>query len=145
MPLEHTSGDDAVPRTAINLGDECTRNRLTPIAVSGIIRLAEIWHLTSVEICALLGGISERTWFRMKKGEWSGNLSQDTLTRVSALLGIYKGLRLFFSQPLADEWVKRPNNGPLFEGRRPIDLMIEGGVPELLAVRRHVHALLGGL
>lgn len=81
----------------------------------------------------------------MKKGEWSGNLSQDTLTRVSALLGIYKGLRLFFSQPLADEWVKRPNNGPLFEGRRPIDLMIEGGVPELLAVRRHVHALLGGL
>ncbi|MEO8883232.1 MAG: hypothetical protein ABI377_07485 [Devosia sp.] len=43
--------------------------------------------------------------------------SADTLTRVSALVGIFKGLRLLFSQPLSDEWVRLPNQGPLYAGR----------------------------
>src|ERR1700694_218372 len=94
-----------------NLSDADTRDRLTPSAVDGIVRLAEVWRLTSAEVCALLGDVSERTWFRMKKGEWSGALSQDSLTRVSALVGIFKGLRLLFSEALADEWVRLPNRG----------------------------------
>lgn len=127
------------------LADPATRSRLTPAAVTGIARLAEIWRLTGAEICALLGDVSDRTWFRMKKGEWSGTLSQDTLTRISALLGIFKGLRLLFSEPLCDEWVRLPNNGPLYRGRRPIDAMIDGGIPKILEVRRHIDALRGGL
>jgi hypothetical protein len=131
--------------TPPNLADPGTRERLTPAAVDGMIRLVEIWHLTSTEVCALLGDISERTWFRMKKGEWPGTLSQDTLTRVSALVGIFKGLRLLFSEPLSDEWVRLPNKGPLYGGRRPLEAMIEGGIPKILEVRRHIDALRGGL
>jgi hypothetical protein len=127
-----------------NLADQATRARLTPAAVDGMVRLAAIWRLTSAEICALLGDLSERTWFRMKKGEWSGSLSQDTLTRASALTGIFKGLRLLFPQPLSDEWIRLPNKGPLYGGRRPLDAMIEGGIPRMLEVRRHVDALRGG-
>ena len=132
-------------RVPPSLADLSTRGRLTPAAVDGIVRLAEIWRLTSAEICALLGDVSERTWFRMKKGAWSGTLSQDTLTRVSALVGIFKGLRLLFSEPLSDEWVRLPNKGPLYGGRRPLDAMIEGGIPKMLEVRRHIDALRGGL
>jgi uncharacterized protein (DUF2384 family) len=121
------------------------RQRLTPAAVDGIVRLAEIWRLSGAEVSALLGDISERTWFRMKKGEWSGSLSQDVLTRISALVGIFKGLRLLFSESLADEWVRLPNKGPLYQGRRPLDVMIEGGIPKMLEVRRHIDALRGGL
>jgi hypothetical protein len=128
-----------------NLADPATRARLTPAAVAGIARLAAIWHLTGAEICALLGDVSDRTWFRMKKGEWSGTLSQDALTRISALVGIFKGLRLLFSEPLSDEWVRLPNKGPLYRGRRPVDAMIEGGIPKMLEVRRHIDALRGGL
>lgn len=113
--------------------------------MDGVVRLADIWHLTSGEVCALLGDVSERTWFRMKKGEWAGALSQDTLTRVSALIGIFKGLRLLFSESLSDEWVRLPNKGPLYGGRRPLDAMIEGGIPKMLEVRRHIDALRGGL
>ncbi len=131
--------------TPPNLADAATRERLTPAAVEGVVCLAEIWRLTSAEICALLGNVSERTWFRMKKGEWSGALSQDTLTRVSALVGIFKGLRLLFSQPVSDEWVRLPNKGPVYGGRRPLDTMIEGGIPKMLEVRRHIDALRGGL
>jgi uncharacterized protein (DUF2384 family) len=131
--------------TPPNLADAETRERLTPAAVEGVLRLSEIWRLTSAEICALLGGVSERTWFRMKKGEWPGALSQDTLTRISALVGIFKGLRLLFSEPLSDEWIRLPNKGPLYAGRRPLDAMIEGGIPKMLEVRRHIDALRGGL
>jgi antitoxin Xre/MbcA/ParS-like protein len=128
-----------------NLADAGTRERLTPAAVDGVLRLAEIWRLTSTEVCALLGDVSERTWFRMKKGEWAGVLSHDTLTRVSALIGIFKGLRLLFSEPLSDEWVRLPNKGPLYGGRRPLDVMIEGGIPKMIEIRRHIDALRGGL
>tara|TARA_B100001778_G_C18493991_1_gene586373 strand:+ start:306 stop:755 length:450 start_codon:yes stop_codon:yes gene_type:complete len=145
MTVAYEVRDNGIPQSPVNLGDTNARERLTPVAVSGVVRLAEIWRLTSVEICALLGDVSERTWFRMKKGEWSGSLSQDALTRVSALIGIFKGLHLLFSDQLADEWVKLPNKGPLFDGRRPIDVMIEGGIPKLLLVRRHIDALRGGL
>lgn len=137
--------DSGQGATISNLSDPDTRGRLTPAAVDGVVRLAEVWRLTSAEVCALLGDVSERTWFRMKKGEWSGSLSQDTLTRVSALIGIFKGLRLLFSEPLSDEWVRLPNKGALYGGRRPLDAMIEGGIPKMLVVRQHIDALRGGL
>lgn len=140
------SGSDPTgPPLGSNLADMATRERLTPAAIDGMIRLAEIWRLTSTEACALLGDISERTWFRMKRGEHSGALSQDNLTRVSALVGIFKGLRLLFSEPLSSEWVRLANKSVRYRGRRPLDLMIEGGIPKLLEVRRHVDALRGGL
>ena len=139
------AADFGPPSTPPNLADAATRTRLTPAAVEGVVRLAKIWRLTSAEICVLLGDVSERTWFRMKKGEWSGTLSQDALTRVSALIGIFKGLRLLFSEPLSNEWVRLPNKGPVYGGRRPLDAMIEGGIPKMLEVRRHIDALRGGL
>ena len=137
--------EPGLPASPVNFSDPATRERLTPAAVDGLARLAEIWRLTGPEICALLGDVSERTWFRMKKHEWSGALSQDALTRASALIGIFKGLRLLFSEPLSDEWVRLPNKGSLYGGRRPIDAMIEGGIPKMLEVRRHIDALRGGL
>ena len=138
--------DPGPPPVAPSLADPATRLRLTPAAIDGVLRLAEIWRLTSAEACALLGDVSERTWFRMKKGERAGSaLSQDTLTRISALIGIFKGLRLLFSEPLSDEWIRLPNKGPLYAGQRPLDVLIQGGIPKMLEVRRHIDALRGGL
>jgi hypothetical protein len=135
------AGRPELPR----LADAAVRAGLTPTAVDAMVRLAAIWGLSSAEVCALMGDISERTWFRMKKGDWGGALSQDALTRVSALIGIFKGLRLLFSEPLSDDWVRLPNKGPLYGGRRPLEAMIEGGIPVMLEVRRHIDAPRGGL
>jgi hypothetical protein len=145
VAIAHAVRDIGTIAPPANLADVASRQRLTPAAVTGIVRLADLWRLTSAEICALIGDISERTWFRMKKGEWDGVLSQDSLTRISALIGVFKGLRLLFSEQLADEWIRLPNKGPLYGGRRPLDVMIEGGIPKLLLVRRHIDALRGGL
>jgi hypothetical protein len=72
-------------------------------------------------------------------------MSQDQLTRVSALVGTFKALHLLFVDGMADRWPQLPNKGPLFDNRRPIDAMIEGGIPRMLDVRRYVDAARGGL
>jgi uncharacterized protein (DUF2384 family) len=101
------------------------------------------WHLSNAEASALLG-VSASTLDRMKRG-YRPTLSQDQLTRVSALVGVYKGLHLLFADETADEWARRPNSGPLFERETPIQAMIEGGIPRMLEVRRYVDAVRGGL
>ena len=53
-------------------------------------------------------------------------MSQDQMTRISALVGIYKGLHLLFADDMADRWPSLENSGPLFARRSPIVSMVEG-------------------
>lgn len=143
MQLNPTLTD--APTQLPNLAEVGERLRLTPAAVRGVIALADLWRLSASEASALLGDISERSWFRLKKREPQDALSQDQLMRISLLVGIFKGLRLIFSRPLADEWVRLPNQGALFGGQPPLEFMIRGGIPAMVRVRQHVDALRGGL
>jgi len=118
--------------------------RLADAGLVAYRRLVELWRLTSEEAAALVD-VTERTWARMKKPGWSGRLSQDQLLRLSALVGLYKGLHLYFSDALADAWPGRENDGPLFRGARPVDYMLAGGLPAIIAVRDYVDALRGGV
>ena len=107
-------------------------------------RLTDLWGLGNDEAAALLD-VTERTWARMKKPGWNGRISQDQLLRLSALVGLYKGLHLYFSDRLADAWVGRANTGPLFAGASPLAFMVAGGLPAILETRDYVDALRGGL
>jgi uncharacterized protein (DUF2384 family) len=124
--------------------DEADRARLSPVALKAMKGIAAHWHLRGHETAALLG-VSPSTWDRMAAGKWEQALSQDQLTRVSAVVGVFKGLHLLFADDMADRWARLRNKGPLFDNRTPIDTMIEGGIPAMLDVRRHVDALRGGL
>jgi len=123
---------------------EHDRERLSLPAVRGMKSVARHWVLKGHEAAALLD-VSPSTWDRMSAGRWGKSLSQDQLTRVSALVGVFKGLHLLFADDMADRWVRLPNKGPLFDHRTPIEAMIQGGIPVMLDVRRHVDALRGGL
>lgn len=123
---------------------EADQGRLTPAAMVAYRNIAKIWSLTGTEAAALIA-VSASTWDRMKRPDWNVSLNQDQLTRVSAIVGMMKGLRLLFADDLADQWPKLPNKGALFQGRTPVEAMIEGGIPRMLDVRRHVDALRGGL
>lgn len=90
-------------------------------------------------------GVSERTWNRMKTQAWSGTLSQDQLLRASGLIGIYKGLHLYFSEPLANDWIGLSNSGPVYQNHRPVDAMISEGLIAIYSTRDYVDALRGGL
>jgi hypothetical protein len=123
--------------------DESDRARLSEVALKAFLALMKAWDLSNAEAAALLG-VSSSTLDRMKRG-YRPTLSQDQLTRVSALVGVYKGLHLLFADATADEWARRPNRGPLFDRETPIEAMIEGGIPRMLEVRRYIDAVRGGL
>lgn len=127
-----------------NFAAEADRRRLTPVAVEAICRLLDQWGASRAEAAALVG-VSESTWDRMRAGRWEQSLSQDQLMRVSALVGIFKGLHLLFADAMADRWPRLANAGPLFANRTPVAAMVEGGIPMMLDVRRHIDALRGGL
>jgi uncharacterized protein (DUF2384 family) len=134
----------AIPAFPQTFAGERDRGRLSPVAIKAMKRVADRWHLKGEESAALLG-VSPSTWDRMAAGKWDQSLSQDHLTRVSAVVGVFKGLHLLFADEMADRWARLRNKGPLFENRTPIDAMIEGGIPMMLDVRRYVDALRGGL
>jgi hypothetical protein len=116
---------------------------INAVALKAYARVVDAWGL-SVKEAAGLADMSESTWKRAKKPSFTGELTKDQLLRLSAVIGIYKSLDLYFSQPLSRHWITRQNTGPLFGGSRPIDSVIEGGLPQLLAVRTYLDALRGG-
>lgn len=113
------------------------------VALKAYARVADAWSL-SLKEAAALADMSQSTWKRARKPGFAGELTKDQLLRLSAVIGIYKALALYFSAPLAQEWFTRPNTGPLFNGMRPIDTAIDGGLPQILAVRSYLDALRGG-
>lgn len=124
--------------------DEADRRRLTGAAVKAVLRLVEAWGSGNADGAALLG-VSESTWDRMKAGRWEGTLSQDQLTRASALIGVFKGLHLLFADDMADRWPRLPNRAPVFDRLSPVQAMIAGGIPRMLETRQYIDALRGGL
>jgi len=114
------------------------------VALKAFGRIADAWSLTGKE-AAGLADMSESTWKRARKPGFAGALTRDQTLRLSALVGLYKSLELYFDPPLARTWPKTPNKGPEFDGRRPIDAMVEGGLPKILRARAYVDALRGGV
>lgn len=113
------------------------------VALKAFSRIADAWSLTGREAAAL-ADMSDSTWKRAKKPGFSGELTRDQMLRLSGLIGLYKSLELYFNAPIAKQWIKLSNRGPEFDGQRPIDAMIHGGLPKILRVRTYVDALRGG-
>jgi uncharacterized protein (DUF2384 family) len=114
------------------------------VTVAALARVLAAWRV-GTPTGAKLAGLSGRTWTRRKGKNWDGSLTQDELMRASALIGLYKGLHIYFGDDLADKWPRMANRGPLFGGASPVDFMVAGGLPAIIAAREYVDALRGGM
>jgi Protein of unknown function (DUF2384). len=114
------------------------------VALKAYDRIAAAWGLPQAQAAAL-ADMSESTWKRARKPSFAGDLTQDQMLRLSALVGIYKALELYFDEPVARRWIALPNSGPLFDGARPLDTMLAEGLPQFLRVRGYLDALRGGM
>ncbi|WJR67525.1 MbcA/ParS/Xre antitoxin family protein [Neorhizobium sp. CSC1952] len=117
--------------------------QMTAVALKAFGNVMSEWGVPLNEAAAL-ADMSESTWKRARKPGFSGGLTKDQMLRLSAVIGIYKALKLYFSDPIAVRWMTLPNNGPLFGGARPVDTLIEEGLPQFLRVRNYLDALRGG-
>lgn len=104
--------------------------------------IAERWGLSIAEQLRLLG-ISRSTYFKWRR-EPEPRLPQDTLERLSYLLGIYKALQILLPDTgAADAWIRKPNTAPPFGGRSALDRMLSGQVADLYVVRQYLDAQRG--
>lgn len=106
-------------------------------------RLADAWQLSVQEQGALLG-VGRTTLYQWKQGK-VGPLDRHVLERLSYLFGIYAALQILLPvRERADEWIRKPNQAPLFGGRSALDRMLGGQVADLFVVRQYLDAQRGG-
>ena len=112
-------------------------------ALTGFFHIAGLWQLKATEQMILLGQPARSTYFAWKKHPRTA-LAQDTLERISYLLGIWKALRILIpDEPQALAWVRKPNDNPLFGGTPPLARMLRGRIMDLADVRRLLDARSG--
>ncbi|MGG7565468.1 DUF2384 domain-containing protein [Rhodovulum sp. DZ06] len=114
------------------------------VALKAFARIADAWSLAPHE-AATLADMSEVIWEQARQSGCVGELSSDQMLRLSALIGLYTSLELYFDRPTSRDWVRMPNGGPELGGASPIDAMIAGGLSRILRMRGYVDALREGV
>jgi hypothetical protein len=127
-----------------DLSHRATRERLSPAAIKGFLRVMEKWSIKDPDARQLFGGLSSGSYYGMKKEPKHRTLDQDALTRISLLLGIFKALNILYSPALADAWITLPNRNAMFRGVSPLAYMIQRGQPGMVHVRQLLDARRGG-
>lgn len=112
-------------------------------ALRAFFNISEKWGLKPEQAQTLLA-VPRSTFFRWRSHPENANVGHDTFERLSYILGIFKGLRLIYSDnSLADSWLIRPNDNPLFGGHPPVQRMLSGNVADLYVTRQAVDARRG--
>jgi hypothetical protein len=127
-----------------DLTDAKVREHLSGSAINAFVKIPAKWDLTESQARGLLGGIASSTFHAWKSEPGKQKLSQDTLLRISLVIGIYKALHIYFGEKWADRWVTLGNRASMFAGGAPIEYMIRQGQPGMLQVRRMLDAWRGG-
>lgn len=114
--------------------------KVNKTAFDAYFAITSRWELNTEEERILLGSPPRSTFFKWKK-ERQGHLTQDTLERISYIMGIYKALHILLpTKKAADEWLKKPNKASLFNNQSALHKMLIGRVVDLADVRRFLDA-----
>jgi uncharacterized protein (DUF2384 family) len=118
------------------------RRELSETGLRAFFKICEKWDLGTQEQMILLGGIPRSTFYKWKKGDGrTVRLPNDTLERLSYIVGIYRALHsLFTDEAIANRWIQWPSKSPLFGGSSPKDRMLNGRVTDLAVVRKYLDA-----
>jgi uncharacterized protein (DUF2384 family) len=110
-------------------------------ALDAFFAIADLWSLTAEQQITLLGSPARSTFFKWKKD--GGLLSVDTLERISHIVSIFKALQILLpDQNAADRWLHRPNK--YWDGKTALDVMLDGKLVDIYAVRAYLDAQRGG-
>src|ERR1700678_4142554 len=128
---------------APDLSDTEERRKLSENAIKVFVNIAKKWDLSEVQARGLLGGVASSTFHAWKTKPKGKHLDQDTLTRISLVIGIYKALNIYFGKLWADRWITLKNRGPLFAGQATINYMIRQAHLGMAEVRHFLDAWRG--
>lgn len=94
------------------------------------------WTVQDEDAPKLIGEIPPAVYEAIKAGEYAEALTEEQLTRISYLIGIYKALHILLPKDIADTWMSRPNDNHVFGGIAPLAFCLREGLPGLAKVRR---------
>ena len=101
-----------------------------------VVNLFREWKLRDEEACVLLGGMNCGDWARWKAGD-IGLPGQDLRFRMAVLMGIHRGLRCLFIDPMRGyNWIRKSNKA--FDGHSALDIMMRGKIEDLIGVRSYL-------
>lgn len=146
--LEERAALGETPTTADRF-DPSKRERLGAPGLRSFAQIAELWGLSESQRLSVLGFPGRSTyhqWLAKARERQKIVLPVDTLLRISAVLGIHKGLRILFGREEDERaWLTKPHDAPLFGGQPPLALVANGTQDGLLLVRRYLDAWRGGI
>ena len=115
---------------------ESNPEKTAQVALSVFFNITNAWGVKTDEQRVLLGSPATSTLFKWKKGQVS-KISQDTLERISYIMGIYKALGILFpTREQADAWVNKPNRD--FNDESALLFMLKGSMINLSDTRRYL-------
>lgn len=125
------------------------RKRLSAPGMRTFLAIADLWDLDEAQRLLILGYPARSTfhkWAKTAREHGELTLDVDTLTRISALLGIHQALGVLFGREREGAaWLRTPHQATVFGGRPPLDLVTSGTQDGLMTVRRFLDAARGGV
>lgn len=125
------------------------RRQLSAPALRTFLTIADRWGWAEAERLLVLGSPGRSTYFGWVAKARDGHdliLPVDVLLRISAVLGIHKGLMILFGPESAGlNWLTGPHDGPSFGGQPPMALVTNGTMDGPMLVRRYLDAARGGV
>lgn len=114
------------------------------VLAQAIVRLFDLWGLSSADRLSLLGlsGENRTALQRYARGEPLA-ASRDLLDRGGHLLGIHKSLKLLYprNEDIVRGWMSSPN--ARFGGQTPVEVVRRFGLPGLVMVRGTLDVMRG--
>ena len=96
------------------------------------------WTLDEIA-AGILVGVSPRTVGDSEIGQLAAP-TEEVLARMMMVVQIRMALDLYWSIPIANEWISLPNTGDPYLGLSPVAYIAEHGWPGLYYVLRQVQA-----
>ena len=121
------------------------KEQVNRVLVKAYVRVAEAWKLQNKDAAKMIS-VDPQIWKQIKMEKWNGTLKEDWLMHIRTAISLYEALHLNFGDDgTANRWITNPNDGPMFSGKEPFKVMLEGGLPAMTETRDYVDALLAGL
>ena len=118
-----------------------SQTNIARAALQSFFNISVLWNLSEEEERLLLGSPATHTFRKWKTDKTTINLDQDTIHRISYLLGIYKALHLLLpSTQAANAWIRKPNSELRFGGESAINLLLNGKLDQFLELWQYLDA-----
>ena len=106
----------------VDFNDPAERKKYSRVGLKAFFNIAARWNLDDSEAKELLGSPDDSDFSRWKENDGEVALPQETLMRISYILGIYKNLcSLYSGDGQHGRWIKAENKA--FDGESAFELM----------------------